>query len=188
MKIELENENKICIELSSDDMNSLGITFEELDYKNIETRRVIWTLLDEARHTLGRDINPCEKMLIEVSKSREGGCKICFTVTPEGNSSNGRLIVKREQSEIVAKFSDFTALDSFLLLLKNSNGLFEESEIYTYKNSYYAVFEPLPSKRAALQLMLMEYSSLIPSNTACISMLREHGRLIMRGNYPQQVP
>ena len=53
MKIEAPEENKIVVRLTADDMTKLHITYEEMDYANIETRRVIWTLLDEARRELG---------------------------------------------------------------------------------------------------------------------------------------
>ena len=49
MKITAENDRCLSVELTGDDMRKLDITYEELDYANIETRRVLWTLLDEAR-------------------------------------------------------------------------------------------------------------------------------------------
>ena len=57
MKIKAQTDNRICIELTQEDMLELDITYEELDYSNIETRRVLWTLLDEARLKLGRNIS-----------------------------------------------------------------------------------------------------------------------------------
>lgn len=80
MKIEAPEENKIVVRLTADDMTKLHITYEEMDYANIETRRVIWTLLDEARRELGRDIDPSGRMLIEALPAREGGCVLQFTV------------------------------------------------------------------------------------------------------------
>lgn len=78
MKIEAPEENKIVVRLTADDMTKLHITYEEMDYANIETRRVIWTLLDEARRELGRDIDPSGRMLIEALPAREGGA--CFNL------------------------------------------------------------------------------------------------------------
>lgn len=48
MKILAPAENRITIELSARDMDALNITYEQMDYSNIETRRVVWTLLDRA--------------------------------------------------------------------------------------------------------------------------------------------
>ena len=46
-------------------MDALNITYEQMDYSNIETRRVVWTLLDRAGHELKRDIDPSGRMIIE---------------------------------------------------------------------------------------------------------------------------
>ena len=167
-------------------MEGLGITFEELDYKNIETRRVIWTLLDEARHTLGREINPCDKMLIEVSKNCEGGCKICFTVMPDSTFPSGRLVVKKEQNEVLAMFSSFSSLSAFFGAHRDINEMLTYSELYTYNGEYAAIFEPLPKKRAHLILSLTEYAEIYPPTAPYLSTVREHGKLIMRGNFPLQ--
>ena len=44
MKISSDNSKNIIIELSPSDLEGLDITFDDMDYSNIETRRVIWTL------------------------------------------------------------------------------------------------------------------------------------------------
>ena len=58
MKIDSNSEGKITVALSNEDMNELDITYDELDYSNIETRRVIWTLLDKAGQQLGKTQPP----------------------------------------------------------------------------------------------------------------------------------
>ena len=63
MKIQAPAENRITIELSARDMDALNITYEQMDYSNIETRRVVWTLLDRAGHELKRDIDPSGRMI-----------------------------------------------------------------------------------------------------------------------------
>jgi hypothetical protein len=46
LKIEAISDEKILVALSDKDMDELQITYDEMDYSNIETRRVIWTILD----------------------------------------------------------------------------------------------------------------------------------------------
>ena len=74
MKIQAPTENRITIELSARDMDALNITYEQMDYSNIETRRVVWTLLDRAGHELKRDIDPSGRMIIEAVPAGRGGC------------------------------------------------------------------------------------------------------------------
>ncbi len=80
MKINSPNRAKIIVELTQNDMSELDITYSALDYSNIETRRVIWTILDRARQELGRDIDPSGKLTIEALPLDHGGCVIFFTV------------------------------------------------------------------------------------------------------------
>lgn len=83
MKIEAPCENKIIVDLTMQDMDELDITYEEMDYSNIETRRVIWTLLDKAGQALGRDIDPTGRMMIEAIPKLSGGCRLHFTILQE---------------------------------------------------------------------------------------------------------
>ena len=48
LKIEAPEENKIVVRLTADDMTKLHITYEEMDYANIETRRNAPRYLDVA--------------------------------------------------------------------------------------------------------------------------------------------
>lgn len=85
MKIQAPAENRITIELSARDMDALNITYEQMDYSNIETRRVVWTLLDRAGHELKRDIDPSGRMIIEAVPAGRGGCVLKFTLCSDGN-------------------------------------------------------------------------------------------------------
>ena len=58
MKINSPAEDRIIVDLTQQDMTELDITYEDMDYSTIETRRVIWTLLDKAGRILGRELDP----------------------------------------------------------------------------------------------------------------------------------
>ncbi len=176
MKIESLNENSFYILLSDEDMKQLGISFEELDYSNIETRRVIWTLLEEARNTLKRDIDPRSKMLIEVFKSISG-CKIEFTLGK--SESTGRLKVKKENPLLAAFFTNIDRLFSFA---SKSGSAACEAELYSYRNGYALVLSPSLDERSRLKLLLGEFSVLLPDSFLFAQSVREHGTLIFRGN------
>ncbi|MBO5410219.1 MAG: adaptor protein MecA, partial [Clostridia bacterium] len=78
MNIQSPAEDKIIVDLTKQDMLELEITYEEMDYSTIETRRVIWTLLDEAGKALGREFDPSRRMIIEAMPKNEGGCVLSF--------------------------------------------------------------------------------------------------------------
>ncbi|MBQ8015916.1 MAG: adaptor protein MecA, partial [Clostridia bacterium] len=80
MKINSPAEDKIIVDLTKQDMLDLEITYEDMDYSTIETRRVIWTVLDEAGKALGRDFDPSRRMIIEAMPKNGGGCVLSFTI------------------------------------------------------------------------------------------------------------
>ncbi len=113
MKISSDNIKNITIELSPSDLEGLDITFDDMDYSNIETRRVIWTLLDMARIELGRDIDPSGRMLIEATPSVKGGCILNFTVlTGDSDIMPKRLLVKKNLQEKIINVWEFENLEN----------------------------------------------------------------------------
>ncbi|MBQ7548817.1 MAG: adaptor protein MecA [Clostridia bacterium] len=80
MDIRAISSTRFAVGLSANDMQDLDITYDEMDYSNIETRRVIWVILDAVRQTLGRDIDPSGNLMIEAAPDNSGGCLLTFTV------------------------------------------------------------------------------------------------------------
>ncbi|MGN1095913.1 MAG: adaptor protein MecA [Eubacteriales bacterium] len=80
MELTLIGKEKLEILLTEKDMNDFNITNDKLDYKNTETRRAVWTILDEAKHETGFDAAN-GKIRIDALPSRSGGCIIFITKT-----------------------------------------------------------------------------------------------------------
>ena len=80
MRIEAITRRKIVVELSAEDMSTLDITYEALDYASVETRRVIWVILDRVRESTGCDIDPSGQLLIDAMPRPTGGCILFFTI------------------------------------------------------------------------------------------------------------
>ena len=93
----------------------LDITYDEINYSNIETRRVIWTILDKARTVLGKDIDPSKQMIIETLPLKNGGCMIFFTV------NNCTLTESaKNKSQYVYEFENINNLIDFYKYFKKS--------------------------------------------------------------------
>ncbi len=71
---------KLEIFLTRKDMDEFNITAEQLDYKNTETRRAVWTILDAAKHETGFDAAK-GNIRIDALPSQNGGCVIFITKT-----------------------------------------------------------------------------------------------------------
>ena len=137
-----QTDNRICVRLTYEDMVELDITYEELDYSNIETRRVLWTLLDEARHELGRNIHLTQKMLIEAMPDNEGGCTIYFTVTDEKGSKNGKKqLVKLTGSRIICHSDSIDNMGELAKAL-SGYGKISKSELFTDGKRYRMIIRP----------------------------------------------
>ena len=51
MRITAVNEFRVEVTLTPEDLNDYDITYEQLDYADADTRRVLWTLLSEVRRS-----------------------------------------------------------------------------------------------------------------------------------------
>ncbi|MBQ8350902.1 MAG: adaptor protein MecA [Clostridia bacterium] len=75
------SDSKLKIMLNAEDMAHYAITSDLLNYENTETRRIVWQILDEAKHKTGFDA-ASDRVLIQVYPSRTGGCEMYVTKVP----------------------------------------------------------------------------------------------------------
>lgn len=171
-----QKDNRICIRLTREDMVELDITYEELDYSNVETRRVLWTLLDEARHKLGRNISLTQKMLVEAVPDHEGGCTIYFTVNDGKIVSNGkRQLVKLSDARIVCTTDDIDNMGKLSKVLSMC-GKILKSELFTDGKSYRMIIRPDFSVLDNLPSVVCEFCD-ICDDSAC-AVTYEHWKLL----------
>ena len=78
---------KLEIMLTRKDMERFRLTAERLDYKNTETRRAVWTILDTAKRQTGFDAAKGQ-IRIDALPGKGGGCVIFITKTENGGTEN----------------------------------------------------------------------------------------------------
>lgn len=133
MNINSPAEDKIIVELTEQDMLGLDITYDEMDYSTTETRRVIWTLLDEAGKALGRELDPSRRMIIEAIPKSEGGCVLNFTLLDTAKRINPQKQFLKKQSGCI--LCEFDNLD--ILYRAAENCVFSgESSLYESDGKY----------------------------------------------------
>ena len=186
MKIEAPEENKIVVRLTADDMTKLHITYEEMDYANIETRRVIWTLLDEARMELGRDIDPSGRMLIEALPAREGGCVLQFTVLEQEHKPQRHLTMKKSRTPIVYEFTSAQRLLDAAENVRRLNALPAESELYRQEHCYRLIVSSEESSDL-LEIALSEFGAPCARGELPAAFTREHWQSICKSNALEQI-
>jgi len=155
MNITVKNEHAAEILLGKDEMDSMGITYEELDYANAETRRVLWSLLDEIRKKAAVDISFSGKLLIEVMKESKGSVRICFT-SLSGNEKDPKSVkqlIKSEDVPILAEFTDFEMLLSTVPLLQNVS----DSLLYVKNGRFRLAVYSEKRVKSMLEALLCEF-------------------------------
>ncbi|MBQ4103359.1 MAG: adaptor protein MecA [Clostridia bacterium] len=179
MKIEAISDEKILVALSDKDMDELGITYDEMDYSNIETRRVIWTILDEAKHSLGKPLDTEGKILIEVTPSDDGGCIMCFTAMPGADyKSRKKLVMKKEIEPLLFKALNEDSFLDTLKILDTKNDLYKSFHIYLYRKNIYFVIYPEISKADKIAYILSDFGDVLFGDSELLSHIFEYGEAL----------
>lgn len=175
MNIHLINKNKFIAELSVRDMNELDITYEEMDYSNIETRRVIWTVIDRIRETSGCDIDPSGNLLIEAVADSEGGCVLCFTIPEKRKAFSPQKtpVLKKNRGAAVYEFD---SMDSFLDMIKavGYDSLCDKCRIFRNRDRVRAVLNRFPGQRE--KKVIEEYGKFIGQDDYITAQTAEYWR------------
>lgn len=125
--------NKFIVSLNCEDLKDLDITYDTMDYSNIETRRVIWTILDRVRTSTGQDIDPSGNLMIEAAPDSSGGCILMFTV-PVSCSDIGTVVSKTNPTQIF----EFENINNLLDVITAAK--ITDSKIFTDGKKFRAEF------------------------------------------------
>lgn len=179
MNIEANGNEKITVALSHEDMHELDITYDEMDYSNIETRRVIWTILDKARLSLGRPIDTDGRLLIEATPLDDGGCVLYFTSLPAADGkAKKRTILKKDDEPIIFTPLDNNACIDAAALIKSRGDSIRSYCCYMLDGVFTVIIYPKPTFAAALEFMLSEYGEAGVCRASDAARLFEYGEEI----------
>lgn len=176
MNISAPKENYIFIELTGEDMRRLNITYDEMDYSRIETRRIIRTLLDEAKHSLGKKFEISEEVKIEALPSVDGGCLLFFSVSRKPlyykvKSRSARIAYRFENIDDVLDLSfvaakrDIEKIKSSLYFSSGEYIMTLEGKIHRSLLASFGEFaQPSAHTEGEIEQMLSCYTCLIRDN------------------------
>ena len=160
MRIVTVNEFRVEVTLTPEDLSEYDITYEQMDYADAETRRVLWTLLSEVRRTRGISLDLSGRLLIEVNRETDGCCRVCFTALPpkEGQNASVRQLVKSETEPVVLECAD---LDSTVRAAAAGKADVP-SALYRLGNRYRLILSVNSGEREAAALRVCEFGELPP--------------------------
>lgn len=175
MQISSPAENRIVVELSAQDMQELDITYDDMDYSAIETRRVIWTVLDAAGKVLGRELDPSRKMIIEAMPLGSGGCVLCFTMLETAVRAKRPMLIKQAANLIC----DFDSLDGLYNAVRNcaADAEYMHSSLYE-SNGKYRLIINTPFDMKQLERHFCEFAACRKCENLEADFTREHWNLI----------
>ena len=178
MKINSPAENRITVDLTKQDMAELDITYEEMDYSTTETRRVIWTLLDEAGKVLGKEFDPSRRMIIEAIPKNEGGCVLNFTLLDGGKRVTAQKHLLKKQTENF--ICEFDSLDALYRAAESIN-VRCKSCLYEKNGKYrLAIFGACDSGNTAR--LFSEFGRIIGFDPLILDHTNEHWNLLAERN------
>ena len=119
MEIKLVNENKLKIILTTEDMEALDITCEEMDSDDTGTRRILWDLLDKAKHLTGFDA-ASDKIFVKAYPDKTGGCLMYVT---KGDVNNGSQTAQTYEKKYKSKLYTAAKKKRLIFYFENSETL-----------------------------------------------------------------
>jgi negative regulator of genetic competence, sporulation and motility len=176
MKIEQKEKGKVKITLDIEDMERYDITFSELDYNRIDTKRIVWELLSMARSKTGFDFSN-GSLLVEAFPSQNGGCILYFTSVV--GDKKGRLKLCRGYFGPYI-FQFFSCEDMIVACkeIKKIMGLhILKSELYLENDNYFLAVYAATKLDCDIKTMLLEYGNYFGDGRK-ICYLYEHSKLI----------
>lgn len=182
MKMELLENGCLKILLSEEDLRTLGLSFDCLDYDNASTREAIQALLLAAREETG--FNPVGGLLVEALPV-DGGCLLLMTPTV----GHRRIRLKRAVGPFVYEVEDAEQL------LRLADGLsryqpapdvrvqpWAGSSLYQFGDKYRLVLYPSAILPRGMGDLLQEFVRSAGEGDAAAAYTAEHGRAIAVGD------
>lgn len=133
MKISEPKEKYIFIELNRSDMEKLHLSYDEMDYSNADTRMAIYSVLSEAKASLGQNFDLSDTMKVEALPRDDGGCFLFFTI----GSKTKKYRYCGKDSKIVFAFDNIDNLIDFSVSLSDKERNSISSVLYFEKRKYY---------------------------------------------------
>lgn len=175
--------NKIKVSLSSTDMEILGVSYEELDYEQEDTRLAINDILEHVRDIWGFESSGY-KLYVEVFKAEDGGCVFYFTrmkrnsvpdVTYGKNKPRTKSVIPA-----VLEFSSLEDLCSYCrYITSNGNQTIFSSSLYKMNDNFYLVVFIFKLQYNKIALTAHEFSANIFSGSLYFAHLNEHGKSLL---------
>ena len=173
------DEKRLLIALSSEDMDFLDITFNQLDWKNDYSREIIKNLLARAESEIGFSSSN-KKLLIEAIPQSNGCFVIITLLSNKIKKSRKTYKIKINSKPFTFFFKDSDSLFALVERIYNKSSSFVNSSIIELNNSYYIIFYANGSISSNMMAVISEYGELIGKDSIVAARVFEKGNVIVK--------
>lgn len=170
MNIEQIDDNKIKVTVDQNDQKEFGVTYESMNYSDVNTRKLCEKIMSIARAQVGFKIGNA-KLLVEARQTCNGSVTLYLSRIPVSKDDYEQLYCQ------MVCFKDANSLMDGCKFFKAYLQNLEDSILYYYNNKYYLYFEIVSTRQCvdALIRSVAEYGERSSLNR-CV--LDEHGQSI----------
>lgn len=101
MRIDITDKKSIMVELSKDDLSKSEMTYEQLDYSNPQTRKLVRRVLEKIRSETGLFVSECSSLEVEVMPDSFGGCLMFFKEAQKQKENEAALFFCENVSDLI---------------------------------------------------------------------------------------
>lgn len=149
MKISCVSDTVTVIELTVEEMEKYDFNIEQSDYSSPHTRKVLWSIIDEASKLTGRNVEVNQGLEIDFLPDIKGGCLLIIS---QGAPKTKYLL--SDENRTIYESRD---INSFLDFAKAAKHLKDtaESSFYYYQGVYRLI---LNSQSKGLHILTREFA------------------------------
>ncbi len=170
MKIDAFDEKSILVELSKEDLSKSEMTYEQLDYSNEKTRRLVRSVLEKIRLETGRRVSDGASLEVDVMPDSFGGCLMIFKERKESRT-------EESEETIVFKTNEINDLIDLSRRLRKENPPIEKTELYLLDEMFFLFLKKVtPAQKA----VAAEYLRPLFLSEAKLLSIKEAGKCLIK--------
>lgn len=180
MKIELLDQQTIKIVLSCTDMSQFAITYDDMDYDDPDTRRVILQLLQKIKQETQLDLTD-GKLFIEAFPYDQGGCILYINIVAPHVQQVTTVSKSGFNTPLVFSFDSIEHVCNICKdLFQNYSHLIFKSSLYTFQGQYMIMLFSFFKLDRKISAIMSEYGNYYGKGELTASIIREHGNCIIQ--------
>lgn len=175
MKIDIIDDKTIKVILSKIEMVGFNLSYEELDYKNPNTKIFLLNLVSRIKKDTSISFTS-NKMFVEAFPYCDGGCILYLNLIESIKKEEKQSKLKASfDTPLIYKFKEMNHLLSICKILNQSyNHIILSNSLYKLNEYYYLLIYTYFKMDTKLKLLMNEYGTYSAKGAIGASMIKEH--------------